>query len=107
MAKDEIIKQGIRNKIAKVIKEFYYIPNPVRLNYKDLFIHSDLDLLGGFKVPKFNTFSGSSNTLVHLRSYCDQFIGIEENVALLMRLFNQSLSGEALNLFTSQEMKQW
>ncbi|XP_055802993.1 uncharacterized protein LOC129872127 [Solanum dulcamara] len=89
------------------MKEFHYTPIVVGLNYEDLCIHPDLDLPKGFKVSKFDTFGGTGNPLAHLRAYCDQLVGVGKNEALLMRLFSRSLRGEALEWFTSQEMKQW
>ncbi|XP_055814108.1 uncharacterized protein LOC129883473 [Solanum dulcamara] len=105
--KDEVTKQSMKEEIIKAMKEFHYTPDVVGLNYEDLCIHPDLDLPEGFKVPKFDTFGGTGNPLAHLRAYCDQLVGVGKNEALLMRLFSQSLSGEALEWFTSQEMKQW
>lgn len=37
----------------------------------------------------------------HLRAYCDKLVGTGK------RLFSQSLSGEVLECFTSQEFRQW
>ncbi|XP_055800353.1 uncharacterized protein LOC129869752 [Solanum dulcamara] len=105
--KEEITKQSMKEEIVKSMKEFHYTPDVVGLNYEDLCIHPDLDLTEGFKVPKFDTFSGTGNPLSHLRAYCDQLVGVGKNEALLMRLFSRSLRGEALEWFTSQEMKQW
>ncbi|XP_055814132.1 uncharacterized protein LOC129883514 [Solanum dulcamara] len=81
------------------MKEFHYTPDVIGLNYEDLCIHPDLDLLEGFKVPKFDTFGGTGNPLAHLRTYFDQLVGVGKNEALLMRLFSRSLSGEALEWF--------
>ena len=45
--------------------------------------------------------------MAHLRSHCDQLVGVGRDVALLMRLFNRSLCGEDLEWFTSHETRQW
>ncbi|XP_055814638.1 uncharacterized protein LOC129884346 [Solanum dulcamara] len=97
----------MKEEIIKAMKKFHYTPDAVGLNYEDLCIHPDLDLPEGFKIPKFDTFSGIGNPLAHLRAYCDQLVGVGKNEALLMRLFSRRLSGEALEWFSSQEMKQW
>ena len=89
------------------MKELHYISEVDGLSYKDLCIHPNLDLPEGFKVPKFVTFNGAGNPLAHLKVYCDQLVGVGKNEALLMRLFGRSLSGEALEWLTSQELKQW
>ncbi|KAK4730295.1 hypothetical protein R3W88_023283 [Solanum pinnatisectum] len=89
------------------MKELHYIPESDGLSYEDLCIHPNLNLPEGFKVPKFDTFEGTGNPLAHLRAYCDQLVGVGRNEALLMRFFSRSLSGEALEWFTSHEIKQW
>nr|XP_004234715.1 uncharacterized protein LOC101266000 [Solanum lycopersicum] len=97
----------MKEEIRKAMKELHYISKVDGLSYKDLCIHPNLDLPEGFKVPKFVTFDGTGNPLAHLKVYCDQLVGVGKNEALLMRLFGRSLSGEALEWLTSQELKQW
>ena len=70
-------------------------------------MHPDLEIPEGYKIPKFETFNGIGNPMSHLRAYCDKLVGIGKNDALIMRLFSRSLSGEALEWFTSQELRQW
>ena len=43
----------------------------------------------------------------HLRAYCDQLVKVGRDEALLMRLFSQSLCGEALEWFTLHDTRQW
>ncbi|XP_055814653.1 uncharacterized protein LOC129884368 [Solanum dulcamara] len=105
--KEETTKWNMKEEIMKAMKEFHYTPDVAGLNYEDLCIHPNLDLPEGFKVPKFDTFGGIGNPLAHLRAYCDQLVGVRKNEALLMRLFSRSLSGEALEWFSAQEIKQW
>ena len=100
-------KQSIQEEVAKAMKQFHLTPEATGLSYDELCIHPNLDLPEGFKVPKFDTFEGNGNPLAHLRTYCDQLVGVGKNEALLMRLFSRSLSGEALEWFTSQDMRQW
>ncbi|KAK4731511.1 hypothetical protein R3W88_024499 [Solanum pinnatisectum] len=89
------------------MKELQCIPEVAGLSYEDLCIHPNLDLPKGFKVPKFDVFGGIGNPLAHLGVYCDQLVGVGRDEALLMRLFSRSLSGEALEWFTSHETRQW
>ncbi|XP_055824288.1 uncharacterized protein LOC129892753 [Solanum dulcamara] len=106
-AKEETSKWNMKEEIMKSIKEFHYTPDVAGLNYEDLCIHPNLDLPERFKVPKFDTFGGTGNPLAYLRAYCDQLVGVGKNEALLMQLFSRSLSGEALEWFSAQEIKQW
>ncbi|KAM3248039.1 hypothetical protein P3L10_009807 [Capsicum annuum] len=89
------------------MKKIHGSSNAVGFSYDDLCIHPDLNLPEGFKVPKFETFNGTGNPTTHLRGYCDQIVGAGRNVALLMRLFSQSQSGEALEWFDSKELKNY
>ena len=62
----------MKEEIAKAIKELDCASEEVGLNYENLCIHPNLDLLEGFKVSKFITFNGTGNPLAHLKVYCDQ-----------------------------------
>ncbi|KAK4728995.1 hypothetical protein R3W88_021983 [Solanum pinnatisectum] len=106
-SKEETAKLDMKEEIRKAMKELQCIPEVAGLNYEDLCIHPNLDLPEGFKVPKFDVFGGTGNPLAHLRAYCDQLVGVGRDEALLMRLFSRSLSGEALEWFTSHETRQW
>ncbi|XP_060183211.1 uncharacterized protein LOC132613178 [Lycium barbarum] len=77
------------------------------LRYDDMCMHPNLDLPEGFKIPKFEMFNGTENPQAHLRSYCDQLVGVKEHEPLSMRLFSHSLTGEAAEWFTTQDMRQW
>ena len=95
----------MKEEIRKAMKKLHYISEVDGLSYEDLCIHPNLDLPERFKVPKFVTFNGTRNSLAHLKVYYDQLVGVGKNEALLMRLFGRSLSGEALEWLTSQELK--
>ncbi|XP_060195046.1 uncharacterized protein LOC132624259 [Lycium barbarum] len=77
------------------------------LRYDDLCIHLDLDLPKGFKISKFEMFNGTGNPKVHLRSYCDQLVGVKKNEPLIMRLFSRSLTNKGMEWFAIQGMCQW
>ncbi|XP_015072542.1 uncharacterized protein LOC107016648 [Solanum pennellii] len=103
----EEAKIDIKEEIKRAMKELQCIPDVAGLSYAELCIHPDLNLPEGFKIPKFDTFGGVGNPMAHLRAYCDQLVGVGKDEALLMRLFSQSLCGEALEWFTSHETRQW
>ncbi|XP_060202130.1 uncharacterized protein LOC132630577 [Lycium barbarum] len=77
------------------------------LRYDELCMHPDMTLPKGFKIPKFEMFNGTENPKAHLRSYCDQLVGVKKNEPLIMRLFSCSLTGEAAKWFATQDMCQW
>nr|XP_009784885.1 PREDICTED: uncharacterized protein LOC104233220 [Nicotiana sylvestris] len=45
------------------------------LNYEDLCIQPDVELLEGYKRPKFEMFDGIGDPRVHLRTYFDKLVG--------------------------------
>lgn len=59
------------------------------------------------KGSKYRNLTLLEEPLAHLKAYCDQLVGAGKNEALLMGLFSRILNGETLELFASQEMKQW
>ncbi|KAJ8538459.1 hypothetical protein K7X08_027680 [Anisodus acutangulus] len=77
------------------------------LEYEDLCMHPDIELPVGYKMPKFDLFDGKGNPYSHLRSYCDKLIGVGKNQAIIMKLFVRSLTGEALDWYTSQDPQKW
>ena len=96
---------NIIEEIKKSMRELQCFPDIVGLGYEDLCIHPNLDLLEGYKIPKFDTFGGVCNPMSNLRVYCDQLVGFGRYKALLMRLFSRSLCREALEWFTSHETR--
>ncbi|KAJ8526239.1 hypothetical protein K7X08_028716 [Anisodus acutangulus] len=77
------------------------------LEYEDLCMHPDVQLPVGYKVPKFDLFDGKGNPRAHLRSYCDKLVGVGKDQAIIMKLFIRSLTGEALDWYTSQDPRKW
>ena len=95
-SKEKSTKIDINEEIQRVMKELQCTSDVTDLNYEDLCIHLNLDLSEGFKIQKFDTFGVTGNFLAHLRVYCDQLVGVGGDKVVLMRLFRQSLSREAL-----------
>ncbi|XP_070050752.1 uncharacterized protein [Nicotiana tomentosiformis] len=77
------------------------------LNYEDLSIQPDVELLEGYKPPKFEMFNGTGGPKVHLRNYCDKLVGVGKNEQIRMKLFMRSLTGDALSWYISQNPKKW
>ena len=66
------------------------------LSYEDLCIHPDVEMLEGYKLPKFKMFNGIGDPKAHLRMYSDKLVGVGRDERILMKLFMTSLTGEAL-----------
>ncbi|XP_033516947.1 uncharacterized protein [Nicotiana tomentosiformis] len=77
------------------------------LNYKDLCIQLDVELLEGYKPPKFEMLYATGDLKVHLRTYCDKLVGVVKNEEICIKLFMRSLIGGALSWYISQNSKKW
>lgn len=77
------------------------------LNYKNLCIQPNVELPEGYKPSKFKIFDGTGDPKAHLRTYCDKLIGVDKNEQIRMKLFMQSLTGEALEQYISQNRRKW
>ncbi|XP_070050744.1 uncharacterized protein [Nicotiana tomentosiformis] len=77
------------------------------LNYEDLCIQPDVELLEGYKPPKFEMFDGTSDPEVHLRMYYYKLVGVGKYERIRMKLFMRSLTGDALSWYISQNPKKW
>jgi len=63
------------------------------LNYEDLCTQPDVELPEGYKPPKFKMFDGTGDLKVHLRTYCEKFVGVGKDERIRMKLFMRSLTG--------------
>lgn len=97
----------IKKALSQVMKNMQSTWRVIGLEYEDLCMHPDLDLPEGYKVSKFDTFNNIGNPMPHLRVYCDKLVGVGENEVMLMMLFSQSLSGEALEWYISKDPRKW
>lgn len=60
-----------------------------------------------YKIPKFENFNGSGNPFFHLKIYYGKFIGIGNNEGIRIKIFNQSLTRKALDLYAKQDLTKW
>ncbi|XP_070035462.1 uncharacterized protein [Nicotiana tomentosiformis] len=67
----------------------------------------DVELPEGYKPPKFEMFDGTGDPKVHLRTYCDKLVGVGKDERIRMKLFMQSLTGDAMSWYISQNPKKW
>ncbi|XP_070036494.1 uncharacterized protein [Nicotiana tomentosiformis] len=77
------------------------------LNYEDLCIQPDVELLEDYKPPKFEMFDGTGDPKVHLRTYYDKLVEVGKDERIHMKLFMRSLTGDALSWYISQNPKKW
>ncbi|XP_055812085.1 uncharacterized protein LOC129882003 [Solanum dulcamara] len=103
---DESVAREIRN-LKEAFKSIQLHKECEGLEYEDLCVHSDVELPAGYKVPKFDVFDRKGNPRAHLRSYCDKLFGVGKDEAIRMKLFIRSLTGKALDWYTSQDPKKW
>ncbi|XP_033510580.1 uncharacterized protein [Nicotiana tomentosiformis] len=68
---------------------------------------SEVKLPEGYKPPRFETFDGTGNPKVHLRTYCNKLVGVGKNEQIRLKLFMQNLTGDALSWYINQNLKKW
>ena len=77
------------------------------VSYKDLCIFPDINLVLGFKMPKFEKYSGHGDPMAHLRRYCNQLRVAGEKEELLMAFFGDSLSDLASEWSIDRDIDKW
>ncbi|KAK4709799.1 hypothetical protein R3W88_004312 [Solanum pinnatisectum] len=73
------------------------------VRYEELCTFPQVELSPGYKIPKFEKFSGLGNPFFHLKIYCEKLIGIGNNEGTRIKLFNQSLTGKAFEWYSKQD----
>ncbi|XVF63714.1 hypothetical protein PTKIN_Ptkin09bG0108400 [Pterospermum kingtungense] len=71
------------------------------VSVSDLSLVPELKKPAKFKTPEFDKYVGTKCPRTHLRMYCHQMHGYEENKKLLIHYFQDSLKGEALAWYTN------
>ncbi|XP_071900964.1 uncharacterized protein [Coffea arabica] len=80
------------------------------LDYDDLCLFPNVQLPVGFKTPKFNKYDGTGNPKTHLRLFANQLGKPVDDENLPLRLFPESLEGDALDWYSNlkpEEVKTW
>ncbi|XP_049358482.1 uncharacterized protein LOC125823103 [Solanum verrucosum] len=77
------------------------------VRYEELCTFHEVKLPPGYKIPKFEKFSGSGNPFFHLKIYCEKLIGVGNNEGIKIKLFDQSLTGKALEWYSKQDVTKW
>ncbi|XP_070017350.1 uncharacterized protein [Nicotiana sylvestris] len=107
--KDSLVR-NLSEKLKKITSRIQGVEGSKRiegLNYEDICIQPDVELLEGYKPPKFEMFDGTGDPRVHLRIYCDKLVGVGKDERIRMKLFMRSLKGDALSWYISRDPKKW
>nr|XP_009793665.1 PREDICTED: uncharacterized protein LOC104240502 [Nicotiana sylvestris] len=83
------------------------IESQVSVPCKDLCLFPDIQLPTGFKTPKFDLYDGRGDPVAHLKGYCSEMRSVCRKDEFLMAYFSASLSGEALEWYTRQDVSKW
>lgn len=67
------------NKEIMRIKESHWTRDNDGLSYDNLCGHPGVNLPVGYKIPKFETISGTEKPMAHFRRYYDQMVKIGSN----------------------------
>ncbi|XP_049381418.1 uncharacterized protein LOC125845986 [Solanum stenotomum] len=74
---------------------------------RELCTFPEVELPPGYKIPKFKKFNGSGNPFFHFKIYCEKLIGVGNNEGIRIKLFNQSLTGKALEWYSKKDVTKW
>ncbi|KAK6777630.1 hypothetical protein RDI58_024348 [Solanum bulbocastanum] len=72
---------------------------------EELCTFPDVELLSDYKIRKFEKFNGIGNPFFYLKIYYEKLIGIGNNEGIRINLFNQSLTGKALEWISITKLK--
>ncbi|XP_070002646.1 uncharacterized protein [Nicotiana sylvestris] len=93
--------------LEQLFRDMQGLGGQVSVAYKDLCLFPDVQLLAGFKMPKFDLYDGHGNPVAHLRGFYSKMRGAGRKDELLMAYFSESLSGSALEWYTRQDHGRW
>ena len=77
------------------------------VRYEELCTFPEVELPSGYKIRKFEKFSGSGNSFFHLKIYCEKLIGIGNNEGIRIKLFNKSLTRKELKWYSKKDVTKW
>ncbi|XP_027109376.1 uncharacterized protein [Coffea arabica] len=80
------------------------------LDYNELCLFPNMQLLVGFKAPKFSKYDGRDNLKTYLRMFANKLGKLIDDENLPVRLFPESLEGDALDWYSNlkpDEMRTW
>lgn len=80
------------------------------MDYDELCLFLDVQLLLGFKTLKFSKYDGIENFKTNLRMFANKLEKPVDDESLLARLFPESLKGEAMDWYSNlklEEIKIW
>ncbi|XP_019253961.1 PREDICTED: uncharacterized protein LOC109232660 [Nicotiana attenuata] len=103
---DEIINRKLKS-LEDAMRGLRGFGTNQSVKYVELCAFPEVELPAGYKIPKFEKFDGSGNPFFHLKLYCENLIGVGQNEGIRIKLFNQSLSGKALEWYSKQDVTKW
>ncbi|KAK4737682.1 hypothetical protein R3W88_001379 [Solanum pinnatisectum] len=93
--------------LEDVMRGFRGFDSSQSVRYEKLCTFLEVELLPGYKIPKFEKFSGSGNSFFHLKISCEKLISVGNNKEIRIKLFNQSLTGKAFEWYSKQDVTKW
>ena len=103
---DEMINRKLKS-LEDAMRSLRGLGSNQSVRYEELCAFPEVELPPGYKIPKFEKFDGSGNPFFHLKVYCEKLIGVGKNEGIRVKLFNQSLSGKALEWYSKQDTTKW
>ncbi|XP_027158165.1 uncharacterized protein LOC113759791 [Coffea eugenioides] len=98
------------DKFEEFMKKSQRLSKSGGLDYDELCLFSDMQWPLGFKTPKFRKYDGTGNLEMHLRLFESKLGKPVNDENLPIRLFPESLEGDALDWYSNlkpKEMRTW
>ncbi|KAH0683509.1 hypothetical protein KY289_021261 [Solanum tuberosum] len=99
----EIMNRKMTN-LEDVMRGLRRFDSSQSARYEELCIFLEVELPLGYKIPKFEKFSGLGNPFIYLKIYCEKLIGVGNNEGIRIKLFNQSMTRKALEWYSKQDV---
>ncbi|KAF3654666.1 hypothetical protein FXO38_15028 [Capsicum annuum] len=106
MEEQEVIARKLKS-LEQAMRNLQGIGGYKSVSYKYLCMFPDVNLLLGFKMPKFEKYAGHGDPVVYLRRYYNQLRAAGGREELLMDFFSKSLSSLASEWFVDQDIDNW
>ncbi|KAL3515054.1 hypothetical protein ACH5RR_021956 [Cinchona calisaya] len=75
------------------------------IDYQDLCLFPEVQLLPKFKIPEFPKYNGTGDPVAHLKIFCNLLGNPTSDPRIAMRVFARSLEGDALSWYLMLDPK--
>ena len=101
-----MVERGKFDHIEERLRAIEGVRDYAFANMAELCLVPNIVIPSNFKVSDFDKYKGTSCTKNHLKMYCRKMGAYSKDEKLLMRFFQESLTGAAVTWYTNLEPSQ-